>query len=79
MQIRDAAALVQFFRYLEIEVAQNGRKITEQQAAAKVLELRSRVRDFVSESFETISAVGEHAALPHYHMVSLLPIDVHEC
>ncbi|KAI6223730.1 Xaa-Pro aminopeptidase 1 [Aphelenchoides fujianensis] len=65
--IRDAGALVQFECWLKAEIAA-GRAVTEKQAADKVLEFRRRVDRFVSESFATISAVGPHAALPHYHM-----------
>ncbi|KAI6230859.1 Xaa-Pro aminopeptidase 1 [Aphelenchoides fujianensis] len=65
--IRDAGVLVQFECWLKAEVAA-GRAVTEKQAADKVLEFRRRVDRFVSESFATISAVGPHAALPHYHM-----------
>jgi len=65
--IRDAGALIQFFYWLEKEI-HKGHSVTEKQAADKILEFRSKVSGFVSESFPAISAVGKHAALPHYHM-----------
>ena len=40
--------------------------LTEARAAAKLHELRSRIPGFRGESFETISAYGPGAALPHY-------------
>ncbi|KAI6196145.1 Xaa-Pro aminopeptidase 1 [Aphelenchoides besseyi] len=65
--VRDAAAIVQFLHWLTKTVSAGG-KVTEKEASDKILEFRKKVPNFVSESFDTISAVGPHAALPHYHM-----------
>lgn len=64
--IKDGVAMVKFLYWLENGL-ERGESISEWDAAVKLHELRSRAEDFVSESFETISAYGEGAALPHYH------------
>ena len=40
---------------------------TEQEAAAYLIRLRSENPLYLGDSFETIAAVGKHAALAHYH------------
>ncbi|CAI4226824.1 unnamed protein product [Auanema sp. JU1783] len=64
--IRDSATLVEFFAWLEKEVLA-GNEYSEVEVAAKIDGLRSQQDRFVDLSFPTISASGEHAALPHYH------------
>lgn len=61
---KDAVALTKFFYWLEQHVAQN--TIWELDAAAKLQEFRAQDQDYVSDSFGTISAYGQNAALPHY-------------
>ncbi|CAD5206255.1 unnamed protein product [Bursaphelenchus okinawaensis] len=65
--IRDSAAIVQLLLWLKKEV-EAGNEVNEIQASDKMEEFRSKLDNFVSLSFDTISAVGEHAASPHYHM-----------
>ena len=61
----DGVVMERFLYWLEHSVeAQTG--VTEYDAARKLYELRSEVEGFCGESFETISAYGEGAALPHY-------------
>lgn len=62
--IKDAAALCDFFSWLEKEVPQ--RQITEIEAADKSEEFRKMQADYVSLSFDTISAVGSNGAIIHY-------------
>ena len=62
--IKDGVALVKFFRWLENEVPKGD--VSELSASKKLHELRKEQKDFVSESFETIAAYGEHAAIVHY-------------
>ena len=62
--IKDGVALVKFFRWLENEVPKNC--VTELSASKKLHEFRKEQKDFMFESFETISAYGEHAAIVHY-------------
>lgn len=63
-QARDGAAIVKFLRWIE-ENAPSG-QINELSAAAKLRELRGLDPNLVDTSFDTISAAGSHAALPHY-------------
>jgi Xaa-Pro aminopeptidase len=63
-QARDGAAIVKFLRWIE-ENAPSG-EIDELTAAAKLRELRGLDPKLVDTSFDTISAAGPHAALPHY-------------
>ncbi len=63
-QARDGAAIVKFLRWIE-ENAPGG-KIDELTAAAKLREFRGLDANLVDTSFDTISAAGPHAALPHY-------------
>ena len=63
-QARDEVAVCQFLRWIE-ERAPSG-EITEIAAASKILEYRKQLGCLVDISFDTISAAGEHAALPHY-------------
>lgn len=63
-QARDGAAVVRFLRWLEIEAPKGG--IDELTAAAKLLAFRQAGGVLRDCSFDTISAAGPHAALPHY-------------
>ena len=66
--IQDGIVQTRFFKWLEETVAA-GIKITESDASDKLHELRAAMPDFLDESFETISAYGKNAALPHYSTV----------
>ena len=66
--IQDGVAQTRFFHWLESTIA-SGRRITEWDASEKLHELRAAMPDFLDESFETISAYGANAALPHYTTV----------
>lgn len=63
-QAKDGAAIARFLRWIE-ENAPSG-TIDELTAAAKLRDLRGRDPALVDTSFDTISAAGPHAALPHY-------------
>lgn len=63
--LTDGIVQTRFFHWLESEV-QSGSVITESDASDKLHELRCAYPEFLDESFETISAYGENAALPHY-------------
>lgn len=65
--VRDGAALVAFFAWLEDRVVQHAdRTITEVTAATKLSEFRAQQPLFRGESFETISAYGSNGAIIHY-------------
>ena len=63
--IQDGIVQTRFFKWIEDELAA-GNRITEWDASEKLHELRAAMPDFLDESFETISAYGQNAALPHY-------------
>ncbi|KAH6826573.1 Metallopeptidase M24 family protein [Perilla frutescens var. hirtella] len=63
--LRDAAALAQFWAWLEEEIG-NGVILTEVDVAEKLLEFRSRQDGFLDTSFDTISGSGANGAIIHY-------------
>jgi Xaa-Pro aminopeptidase len=65
-QRRDGAAVCRFLCWLDGQVAT--RAITEREAAARLDEERARDPLYRGPSFETISAAGPNAALPHYRL-----------
>uniref|UniRef100_A0A0C9R2Q2 Xpnpep1_2 protein n=1 Tax=Fopius arisanus TaxID=64838 RepID=A0A0C9R2Q2_9HYME len=65
--LRDAAALVKYFAWLEEKVKSNVEPpVTEISGATKLEEFRSEMENFVGLSFPTISSVGAHGAIVHY-------------
>ncbi|MGI8943247.1 MAG: M24B family metallopeptidase, partial [Qipengyuania sp.] len=63
-QGRDAAAVARFLRWISVEAPKGG--VDELSAAAKLREFRGLSPELKDSSFDTISAAGAHAALPHY-------------
>jgi len=63
--LQDGVAMERYLYWLEKSVAA-GREITEWDAAVKLGQLRADQQDYLGDSFETISAYGPGAALPHY-------------
>lgn len=61
---KDAIALTKFFKWVETGVATGN--IDEIMASNKLLEFRKQQPEFLEFSFETISAYGANAAMPHY-------------
>ena len=61
----DGLAMEQFLFWLEKSLA-NDRVVTEWDAAVKLGALRADIPEYRGDSFETISAWGPGAALPHY-------------
>lgn len=61
---KDGLALVNFFYWLENKIGKE--EITELDAAHRLLEFRKEQEGFLEASFNTISAYGPNAALPHY-------------
>ena len=64
--IRDGISVTKFLYWLKNEI--NTNKNDEINAAQKLFSLRKNNDLFYSLSFETISAVNQHAALPHYRV-----------
>ncbi|HEX6114584.1 MAG TPA: aminopeptidase P family protein [Geminicoccaceae bacterium] len=65
-QRRDGAAVCRFLCWLEQELGR--REVTEREAAARLDGERTRDPLHRGPSFETISAAGPNAALPHYRI-----------
>ena len=61
----DGLAMEQFLFWLEKSLA-NDRVVSEWDAAVKLGALRAEIPEYRGDSFETISAWGPGAALPHY-------------
>ena len=64
--IRDGAALIEFFAWLEDELVNKSARIDEVEAADKLETIRSKHEHFVGLSFDTISSTGPDAAVIHY-------------
>ncbi|KAL2132661.1 hypothetical protein VTI74DRAFT_3531 [Chaetomium olivicolor] len=64
--IRDGAALIEFFAWLEDQLINKKAVIDEVEAADKLEEFRGKQKDFVGLSFDTISSTGPNAAVIHY-------------
>ncbi|WP_394730434.1 aminopeptidase P family protein [Altererythrobacter sp. GH1-8] len=65
-QARDGAAVTRFLRWLSREGPSG--MVDELTAAAKLRAFREEHGDLRDLSFDTISAAGPHAALPHYRV-----------
>ncbi|KAF2404139.1 putative Xaa-pro aminopeptidase P [Trichodelitschia bisporula] len=63
--IRDGAALIEYFAWLEDQLAK-GVELDEVDAADKLEAIRSKHDLFVGLSFDTISSTGANAAVIHY-------------
>jgi Xaa-Pro aminopeptidase len=64
--VRDGAALIEYFAWLENQLIVEKAVIDEVTAADKLEECRSRQKNFVGLSFDTISSTGANAAVIHY-------------
>jgi Xaa-Pro aminopeptidase len=75
-QARDGAAMTRFLHWLSIEAPKGG--LDELKAAARLEQFRREGGDLRDLSFDTISAAGPHAAIPHYRVdeQSNLPIEL---
>ncbi len=66
---RDGVAMVRFLMWLESRVGESA-PVTELEAARKLTALRESGENYVSDAFRPISAVGAHAAMPHYSVTA---------
>ncbi|KAI9706827.1 MAG: hypothetical protein M1820_004798 [Bogoriella megaspora] len=64
--IRDGAALIEYFAWLEEQLNSKKIELDEVVAADKLEEIRKRKDKFVGLSFPTISSTGANAAVIHY-------------
>ena len=66
-QARDGAAIAKYLHWLSVEGPKGG--LDELSAAAQLRKFRDEASDTLRDlSFDTISAAGPHAALPHYRV-----------
>jgi Xaa-Pro aminopeptidase len=65
-QERDGAAIAKFLHWLSLEAPKGGE--TELSAAARLQAFREDTGQLRDLSFDTISAAGPHAAIPHYRV-----------
>ena len=63
--LEDGLAMERFLYWLE-KMIEGGEPLNEYECSLKLHEFRSGIDGFRGESFETISAYGQNAALPHY-------------
>ncbi|KAG6040957.1 hypothetical protein E4U41_006491 [Claviceps citrina] len=82
--VRDGAALIEFFAWLEHQLIEREAIIDELQAAEKLEEIRSKHERFAGLSFTTISSTGPNAAIIHYgpekgHCATIDPNSVYLC
>ena len=63
--LEDGIAMERFLYWLEKMIGA-GEPVNEYECSLKMHEFRSEIAGFRGESFETISAYGPNAALPHY-------------
>ncbi len=65
-QLRDGVALSKFLYWVSIEAPKG--KLNEASAAERLYQFRKESPALVDLSFQTISAAGPNAAIPHYHL-----------
>ena len=63
--LQDGVAMEKFLWWLEKSISAD-RRITEWDASVKLGQYRAEIDGYMGDSFETISAYGSGAALPHY-------------
>lgn len=63
--LEDGIAVERFLYWLQTSI-EAGDAVNEYEASLKLHQFRSEIEGFRGESFETISAYGPNAALPHY-------------
>lgn len=63
--LEDGIAVERFLHWLQTSI-EAGDAVNEYEASLKLHQFRSEIEGFRGESFETISAYGPNAALPHY-------------
>ncbi len=62
----DGVALCEFFSWLESELSDGSRTITELTIDEEITNARARQPNFVSPSFSTIAGFNANGAMPHY-------------
>lgn len=65
-QFKDSLAFILLISWLEYQIINKNRKISEYEAACKIYSIRSKLPNFKGLSYETISSSGSNAAIIHY-------------
>lgn len=65
-QVKDSVCLTQYFAWLEDRLIKHESLIDEYVAGEKLREIRKTQKNYVGNSFETISSTGSNAAIIHY-------------
>ncbi|CCC66849.1 hypothetical protein NCAS_0A02910 [Naumovozyma castellii] len=65
-QVKDAQCLIQYFAWLEDKLVNHDALLDEYKAGEKLLQIRHTQKNFMGNSFETISSTGANAAVIHY-------------
>ncbi|MCL2287107.1 MAG: aminopeptidase P family protein [Firmicutes bacterium] len=63
--IKEGAAMTKLLKWLDDSI-KAGKMLTEDDVANELVSFRKQQEYYLCDSFETISAYGENAALPHY-------------
>ncbi|KAG6516568.1 hypothetical protein ZIOFF_027033 [Zingiber officinale] len=69
VHLRDAAALAEFWAWMEEEISKK-MPLTEVEIADKLLDFRKKQSGFLDTSFDTISGYGANGAIIHYKPTS---------
>jgi Xaa-Pro aminopeptidase len=64
--VRDCAAIMKYFAFLEEELKKQGHGLDEFSGARKVEEYRTLGEFYKGPSFDTISSIGPNGAVIHY-------------
>ena len=64
--IRDCAAIMRYFAFLEEELKKPDHKLDEYTGARKMEEYRTFGQYYKGPSFDTISSIGPNGAVIHY-------------
>lgn len=65
-QVKDAISIIQYFAWLEDRLINHESLINEYKASEKLTSIRKTQKNFINESFETISSTGSNSAIIHY-------------
>ncbi|XP_024526213.1 probable Xaa-Pro aminopeptidase P [Selaginella moellendorffii] len=68
--LRDAAALVEFWAWLEVQIVTEKAKLTEVEVGDELFRFRSKQEGFLETSFDTICGSGANGAIVHYRAES---------
>ena len=82
--VRDGAALIRYFAWLEDELVAQRHTLDEVQVADQLAQFRAEHAHFVGLSFPTISSAGANAAVIHYsptrgHCAAIDPAQIYLC